>query len=704
MIVRKKLFTGSFLLLLVSIFLIIISFSPAIASNGLPTVDKEWTCSNFPQTCESGTKLGICTPEPYLLMWINKPEYQLSFAAQRPGNYSCEITAIVNYFDHGTEPQYAEYTDIKLNNNPVGRTDDPCCPDTGSCPVGENGENGDGDCFGNTERCNNPLDTECIWHYFEWYGSTGRRCDHKDACNFPPAGGHTCANAGLCNHQPSNPAYYTKYMFTPFGDYGTCTGIYNNCCSAWLHGTWCGDCYGADGTAIFQAEIEPIFCGDVNYGEGYCNDTARNPSTGQITCYWNTSHRVLKGLGGEGMPEGQDGGVTCETANADIYQNILGMYHNGNDAYFGFNADRYNANYICCFAKPGSVPDGWHCVVDSECASGNCVGKAGITTPCQEYTGSDRKCVCGAGDGNQRPDTPTFVITPNECEIEKDCVFRFSATDPDGDRIRYQLDWGDGTVEYVPLPDSSVESGTERQKAHPYSTAGTYTFRVRAQERVSPGVFGQYSSYANHMFTVTSGGVTCDNNGYCTGDENPDNCPNDCEYYDICADIYYCDFDAAYGRKGYVTHLDECDGDLDCGFCFPAGTKIHMADGSLKNIEEIETGDMVLSFSEGLLTRGEVTYVHPPVKGRLYLLTTESNELLVTGEHPLYVGEGEFLKVNELEAGDYVYILDGYGISEEMITKKEMLDDYVYVYNFEVDGGTYFADGFAVHNKEPPPM
>ena len=113
--------------------------------------------------------------------------------------------------------------------------------------------------------------------------------------------------------------------------------------------------------------------------------------------------------------------------------------------------------------------------------------------------------------------------------------------------------------------------------------------------------------------------------------------------------------------------------------CFLAGTKIEMADGSLKNIEDIEVGDKVKSYDEktgewkaGVVTR--VFHHSPEEMGDYYLII--NHELRVTPNHPFYVN-GRWITAGQLKIGD---ILDGNRIiSVERVYKK------VPTYNFEVE-------------------
>lgn len=75
--------------------------------------------------------------------------------------------------------------------------------------------------------------------------------------------------------------------------------------------------------------------------------------------------------------------------------------------------------------------------------------------------------------------------------------------------------------------------------------------------------------------------------------------------------------------------------------CFLAGTQITMADGSHKNIKQVEVGDMVKSFDNGSIVIGEVTevYSHNPSEMPEYYMVI-NDKLRVTPNHIIYVNGG----------------------------------------------------------------
>lgn len=166
----------------------------------------------------------------------------------------------------------------------------------------------------------------------------------------------------------------------------------------------------------------------------------------------------------------------------------------------------------------------------------------------------------------------------------------------------------------------------------------------------------------------------------CTGIDTDFNQPDDCEV------IYHC------GSSRTLRMGCDCGG----GGCFLAGTPITMADGSMKAIESIEVGDVVLAFDEasGEMKPDKVSAVHEPVEWAHYLLVNDKLEL--TPPHPV-LSKGEWVEIGKLSVGDMMTSVDG---SDVRIDSIEVVKEPVTVYNFATNPyETYVADGIIVHNK-----
>jgi len=152
--------------------------------------------------------------------------------------------------------------------------------------------------------------------------------------------------------------------------------------------------------------------------------------------------------------------------------------------------------------------------------------------------------------------------------------------------------------------------------------------------------------------------------------------------------------------------------------CFVAGTKITMADGSIKNIEDILVGDKVKSVDpetmETVARTVTRTLVNPPSDQLLRI--TFSNGIVNTSTkmHPYWVkGKGwssvdpapfkgkEGFSLVPLAVGDQCQVLESGKLAPLIITSIKMLPKLsVPTYNFSVEEtNCYFANGILVHNK-----
>lgn len=139
------------------------------------------------------------------------------------------------------------------------------------------------------------------------------------------------------------------------------------------------------------------------------------------------------------------------------------------------------------------------------------------------------------------------------------------------------------------------------------------------------------------------------------------------------------------------------NGGAEHGGCFLAGTKIKMADGTQKNIEDIIEGDKISTFkseTDHTLVTAEVeqTFRHL-VQGYLVI----NNQLFVTPVHRVYINNS-WRSVGEAKVGDIMLGVNGNPVKIFSIEKN---DTKVVVYNFKVKNyHTYIANGIYVHNDK----
>ncbi len=155
------------------------------------------------------------------------------------------------------------------------------------------------------------------------------------------------------------------------------------------------------------------------------------------------------------------------------------------------------------------------------------------------------------------------------------------------------------------------------------------------------------------------------------------------------------------------------DGNTMGQSCFIAGTKVTMADGTLKNIENVKVGDKVKGHKE----ENTVIKLDPTLLADRKLYSFNDNEhYFFTSEHPFMTEEGwksikpektkerdgvelyDQLK-GELKVGDKL-VTDNGPVEVKDIKSKEMNNPEMPLYNFNVSNdNSYIADDYVVHNK-----
>ncbi len=151
--------------------------------------------------------------------------------------------------------------------------------------------------------------------------------------------------------------------------------------------------------------------------------------------------------------------------------------------------------------------------------------------------------------------------------------------------------------------------------------------------------------------------------------------------------------------------------------CFPAGIKITMADGTLKNIEDIKVGDRILAYDieQHKIVSTIATYVKELVRTGIYDIN--DGLISVTDDHPFYVRKATgvktwaainpersnlfypYRKAAQLEIGDELLTIKGKWIKINSITQRT---EKTKVYTFSVlsKAHNYFANGILVSNAK----
>ena len=131
-------------------------------------------------------------------------------------------------------------------------------------------------------------------------------------------------------------------------------------------------------------------------------------------------------------------------------------------------------------------------------------------------------------------------------------TFTFTATDPQGDQIRYGVDWDmDGTADdWLPAGVTYVNSGVSQSIAHSWLTTGAKTFQALTQDYL-----GLNSSWTSYNITISSGPI-------------PGVCGTANKTYPIGSTSYGSDTFCAPGTAGFCS----AGTDPNCSFPTPGGS------------------------------------------------------------------------------------------------------------------------------------
>ncbi len=202
---------------------------------------------------------------------------------------------------------------------------------------------------------------------------------------------------------------------------------------------------------------------------------------------------------------------------------------------------------------------------------------------------------------------------------------------------------------------------------------------------------GEDCSWCEEDYIAT--GTDCCGDGVCesTRGESVCNCA-ECGAI-VCGDGVCC------GEAGETA----CSCSADCGTCgagncFLAGTKITMAGGSTKPIENIAVGDIVLAFdaSSQKFQPDRVTGTLSHNNTHKYWIINDS--IKVSPNHPV-LSRGRYVRLDTLRIGDFLTDEQG---RDFRINSIDEIHETVTSYNFVVNPlHTYIADGIIVHNEGP---
>ena len=136
--------------------------------------------------------------------------------------------------------------------------------------------------------------------------------------------------------------------------------------------------------------------------------------------------------------------------------------------------------------------------------------------------------------------------------------------------------------------------------------------------------------------------------------------------------------------------------------CFLSDTLIQRADLRQISISDIQIGDALLAFtnSDEIVTTS-VEHIFIYEVDEYVEVQFGHNRLCVTGEHPIYIGNGQFCSLSTLHISDCIYHLIDGNLQPTVITGiKTIKATTTRVYNLRTaQPHTYFANEIAVHNK-----
>ncbi len=135
------------------------------------------------------------------------------------------------------------------------------------------------------------------------------------------------------------------------------------------------------------------------------------------------------------------------------------------------------------------------------------------------------------------------------------------------------------------------------------------------------------------------------------------------------------------------------------GGCLAEGTPILTPSGDVA-IERLRVGDPVWSITGGKLQTGTVQALNDIQTDHYLEIAAGENKILVTSDHPIMVGPGEYRIARLLKAGENVYRVRNGSLHAVPVTSVRHIPSNQPAYNLLViPGGTFMPAGIVVHNK-----
>ena len=154
-------------------------------------------------------------------------------------------------------------------------------------------------------------------------------------------------------------------------------------------------------------------------------------------------------------------------------------------------------------------------------------------------------------------------------------------------------------------------------------------------------------------------------------------------------------------------------------FCFAKGTEISMADGSIKEIQDIEIGDSVLSYnlSSTTIEPDEVLELHTGFNNNMMEMTFSDGTIIhSTFDHPYRVKHKGWCSIKpdmtndiltnikdakQLEVGDICFLMKDGKITEVAFISSKSIPDFQTTYTIKKlkKNNTFFAEGVMVGSE-----